>query len=29
METVIPGLYASAPQPLSFAPTTHVHAFLV
>jgi glyoxylase-like metal-dependent hydrolase (beta-lactamase superfamily II) len=29
METVIPGLYASAPQPLSFAPTTHVRAFLL
>lgn len=29
METVIPGLYASAPQPLAFAPTTHVRAFLL
>ena len=29
METVIPGLYASAPQPLSFAPTTHVRAFVL
>ena len=29
MEAVIPGLYASAPQPLSFAPTTHVRAFLL
>jgi glyoxylase-like metal-dependent hydrolase (beta-lactamase superfamily II) len=29
MESVIPGLYASAPQPLSFAPSTHVRAFLL
>ena len=29
METVIPGLYASAPQPLSFAPSTHIRAFLL
>jgi glyoxylase-like metal-dependent hydrolase (beta-lactamase superfamily II) len=29
MEIVIPGLHASAPQPLSFAPTTHVRAFLL
>jgi glyoxylase-like metal-dependent hydrolase (beta-lactamase superfamily II) len=29
MDIVIPGLYASAPQPLSFAPSTHVRAFLL
>jgi glyoxylase-like metal-dependent hydrolase (beta-lactamase superfamily II) len=29
METVIPGLHASAPQPLSFAPSTGVRAFLL
>lgn len=29
MQTVIPGLYTSAPQPLSFAPSTHVRAFLL
>jgi glyoxylase-like metal-dependent hydrolase (beta-lactamase superfamily II) len=29
MQTVIPGLYASPPQGLSFAPTTHVRAFLL
>jgi glyoxylase-like metal-dependent hydrolase (beta-lactamase superfamily II) len=29
MQTVIPGLYASAPQALSFAPSTHVRAFLL
>jgi glyoxylase-like metal-dependent hydrolase (beta-lactamase superfamily II) len=29
METVIPDLYASAPEPLSFAPSTHVRAFLL
>ena len=29
MQTVIPGLYASAPQGLSFAPSTHVRAFLL
>ena len=29
MRTVIPGLYASAPQALSFAPSTHVRAFLL
>jgi glyoxylase-like metal-dependent hydrolase (beta-lactamase superfamily II) len=29
MENVIPGLYASAPQPLSFAPSTHVRAFVL
>ena len=29
MELVIPGLYAATPQPLSFAPTTHVRAFLL
>ena len=29
MQTVIPGLHASAPQPLSFAPSTHVRAFLL
>jgi glyoxylase-like metal-dependent hydrolase (beta-lactamase superfamily II) len=29
METVIPDLYASAPEPLSFAPTTHVRGFLL
>jgi glyoxylase-like metal-dependent hydrolase (beta-lactamase superfamily II) len=29
MQTVIPGLHASAPQALSFAPSTHVRAFLL
>jgi glyoxylase-like metal-dependent hydrolase (beta-lactamase superfamily II) len=29
MQSVIPGLYASPPQPLSFAPSTHVRAFLL
>jgi glyoxylase-like metal-dependent hydrolase (beta-lactamase superfamily II) len=29
MQTVIPGLYASAPQALSFAPSAHVRAFLL
>src|SRR5918996_6642750 len=29
MLTVIPGLHASTPQALSFAPSTHVRAFLV
>jgi glyoxylase-like metal-dependent hydrolase (beta-lactamase superfamily II) len=29
MQTVIPDLYASAPMPLSFAPSTHVRAFLL
>src|SRR5215213_9707315 len=29
METVIPGLLASAPQPLPFAPTVSVRAFLL
>jgi glyoxylase-like metal-dependent hydrolase (beta-lactamase superfamily II) len=29
MQTVIPDLYASAPQSLSFAPTIHVRAFLL
>jgi glyoxylase-like metal-dependent hydrolase (beta-lactamase superfamily II) len=29
MQTVIPDLHASAPEPLSFAPTTHVRAFLL
>jgi glyoxylase-like metal-dependent hydrolase (beta-lactamase superfamily II) len=29
MQTLIPGLYAAAPQPLSFAPTTHVRAFFL
>ena len=29
MQTVIPGLHASAPQPLTFAPSTHVRAFLL
>src|SRR5919106_4879811 len=29
MQTVIPGLHASTPQALSFAPSTHVRAFLV
>jgi glyoxylase-like metal-dependent hydrolase (beta-lactamase superfamily II) len=29
MQTVIPGLYASAPQALSFGPSTHVRAFLL
>jgi glyoxylase-like metal-dependent hydrolase (beta-lactamase superfamily II) len=29
MQTVSPGLYASPPQGLSFAPTTHVRAFLL
>jgi glyoxylase-like metal-dependent hydrolase (beta-lactamase superfamily II) len=29
MQTVIPGLHASAPQTLSFAPSTHVRAFLL
>jgi glyoxylase-like metal-dependent hydrolase (beta-lactamase superfamily II) len=29
MHTVTPGLYASPPQPLSFAPSTHVRAFLL
>lgn len=29
MQTVIPGLYASPPQALSFAPSTHVRAFLL
>jgi hypothetical protein len=28
-EVVIPGLYASAPQALSFAPSAHVRAFLL
>ena len=29
MQTVIPGLHATAPQALSFAPSTHVRAFLL
>jgi glyoxylase-like metal-dependent hydrolase (beta-lactamase superfamily II) len=29
MEPVIPGLYASDPAPLSFAPTAHMRAFLI
>jgi glyoxylase-like metal-dependent hydrolase (beta-lactamase superfamily II) len=29
MQTVIPDLYASAPQSLSFAPSIHVRAFLL
>jgi hypothetical protein len=29
MQTVIPGLHASAPQALSFAPSLHVRAFLL
>ena len=29
MQIVIPGLHASAPQALSFAPSTHVRAFLL
>ena len=29
METVLPGLYASAPKGLSFAPSLHVRAFLL
>src|ERR671923_284384 len=29
METVIPGLYASAPEPLPFAPSLHIRAFLL
>jgi glyoxylase-like metal-dependent hydrolase (beta-lactamase superfamily II) len=29
METPIPGLHASAPQPLPFAPSLHVRAFLL
>jgi len=29
MEVVIPGLYASAPEPLSFAPRTTIRAFLL
>jgi hypothetical protein len=29
MQAVIPGLYASAPQALSFAPSTHVRAFIL
>jgi glyoxylase-like metal-dependent hydrolase (beta-lactamase superfamily II) len=28
MQAVIPGLYASAPQPLPFAPESHMRAFL-
>ena len=29
MQTMLPGLYASAPQALSFAPSLHVRAFLL
>jgi glyoxylase-like metal-dependent hydrolase (beta-lactamase superfamily II) len=29
MQTVLPDLYASSPVPLSFAPSTHVRAFLL
>jgi glyoxylase-like metal-dependent hydrolase (beta-lactamase superfamily II) len=29
METVIPGLYASGPAPLPFAPSLHIRAFLL
>lgn len=29
MEEVIPGLHASAPEPLSFAPGAHIRAFLL
>jgi glyoxylase-like metal-dependent hydrolase (beta-lactamase superfamily II) len=29
METAIPGLYASAPEPLPFAPSQHIRAFLL
>jgi hypothetical protein len=29
METVIPGLYASAPEPLPFAPSLDIRAFLL
>ncbi len=29
METALPGLYASAPEPLPFAPSLHVRSFLL
>lgn len=29
LESAIPGLYASAPEPLPFAPTQHIRAFLL
>jgi hypothetical protein len=29
LEVVLPGLYASAPEPLPFAPTLHIRAFLL
>jgi glyoxylase-like metal-dependent hydrolase (beta-lactamase superfamily II) len=29
METSVPGLYASAPEPLPFAPDLHIRAFLL
>jgi hypothetical protein len=29
METAIPGLHASAPEPLPFAPSLHIRAFLL
>ena len=29
METAIPGLYASAPHPLPFAPSLHIRAFVL
>ena len=29
METAVPGLYASAPEPLPFAPSLHIRAFLL
>jgi hypothetical protein len=29
METDVPGLYASAPEPLPFAPALHIRAFLL
>ena len=29
MDTVIPGLYASAPEPLGFGPSLEIRAFLL
>src|SRR5690348_17128816 len=29
METVVPGLYASAPEPLAFGPSLEIRAFLL
>ncbi len=29
METVIPGLHASAPEPLEFGPSLEIRAFLL